>query len=66
VEEIGVEKMWINDLEEVKSVEKCEHGKKHNKFMWKNITFLVVCDSLLGRNGTRGKHDLVVIELLCS
>jgi hypothetical protein len=28
VEKIGIEKMWINDLEEVKSVEKCHYGKK--------------------------------------
>ncbi len=42
VEKIGVEKTWINDLEEVKSMEKCECGKKRNKFPWKNITYLVV------------------------
>ncbi len=66
VEKIGVVKTWINDLEEVKSVEKCECGKQRNKFPWKNIAFLVVCHSLLGRNGTRGKYDLVVIQLLCS
>jgi len=39
---IGVEKTWINDLEEVKSVEKCQCGKKRDKFPWKNITYLVV------------------------
>jgi len=32
---IGVEKTWI-------SVEKCQHGKKRDKFPWKNITYLVV------------------------
>jgi hypothetical protein len=42
VEKIGVEKTWINDLEEVKSVEKCQCGKKPEKFPWKNITYLVV------------------------
>ncbi len=35
VEKIGVEKTWINDLEEVKSVEKCQCGKKREKFRWK-------------------------------
>jgi hypothetical protein len=39
---IGVEKTWINDLEEVKSVEKCQCGKKRDKFPRKNITYLVV------------------------
>jgi hypothetical protein len=39
---IGVERTWINDLEEVKSVEKCQRGKKRDKFPWKNITYLVV------------------------
>ncbi len=39
---IGVEKAWINDLEEVKSVEKCQCGKKRDKFPWENITYLVV------------------------
>jgi hypothetical protein len=39
---IGVEKTWINDLEEVKSVKKCQCGKKRDKFPWKNITYLVV------------------------
>jgi hypothetical protein len=29
VEKIGIEKMWINDSEEVKSVEKCHYGKKY-------------------------------------
>jgi hypothetical protein len=47
---IGVEKTWINELEEVKSMEKCQCGKKHDKFPWKNITYLVVppicCPSL--------------------
>jgi hypothetical protein len=38
----GVEKTWINDLEEVKSVEKCQCGNKRDKFPWKNITYLVV------------------------
>ncbi len=42
VEKIGVKKTWINDLEEVKSVEKCQCGKKSDKFPWKNITYLVV------------------------
>jgi hypothetical protein len=42
LEKIGVEKRWINGLEEVKNVEKCECGKKRNKFPWKNITYLVV------------------------
>jgi hypothetical protein len=28
---------WINDLEEVKSVEKCPCGKKRNKFLWKKL-----------------------------
>ncbi len=42
LEKIGSEKTWINDLEEMKSVEKCECGKKRNKFLWKNITYLVV------------------------
>jgi hypothetical protein len=32
---IGVEKTWI-------SVEKCQRGKKRDKFPWKNITYLVV------------------------
>ncbi len=32
---IGVEKTWI-------SVEKCQRGKKGDKFPWKNITYLVV------------------------
>jgi hypothetical protein len=36
------EKTWINDLEELKSVEKCQCGKKREKFPWKNITYLVV------------------------
>jgi hypothetical protein len=35
-------KAWINDLEEVKSVEKCQCGKKREKIPWKNITYLVV------------------------
>ncbi len=38
VEKIGIEKTWINDLEEVKSVEKCQCGKKCENFPWKNIT----------------------------
>ncbi len=42
VEKICVEKTWINDLEEVKSVKKCQCGKKRDKFPWKNITYLVV------------------------
>jgi hypothetical protein len=29
VEKIGIEKMRINDSEEVKSVEKCHYGKKN-------------------------------------
>jgi hypothetical protein len=33
---IGVEKTLI-------SVEKCQRGKKRDKFSWKNITYLVVC-----------------------
>jgi hypothetical protein len=45
VEKIGVEKTWINDLEEVKSVEKCQCGKKRDKFPWKNITYLVVVET---------------------
>jgi len=44
-EKIGVEKTWINDLEEVKSMEKCHCGKKHEKFRWKNIKYLVVPSS---------------------
>jgi hypothetical protein len=32
-------------LEEVKSVEKCQCGKKRDKFPWKNITYLVVASS---------------------
>jgi hypothetical protein len=39
---IDVDKTWINDLEEVKSVEKCQRGNKRDKFPWKNITYLVV------------------------
>ncbi len=42
VEKIGVEKTSINGLEEVKSVEKYQCGKKRDKFEWKNITYLVV------------------------
>ncbi len=29
--------MWINDLEEVKSVEKCQYGKRRDKFLWKKL-----------------------------
>ncbi len=47
VEKIGVEKTWINDLEEVKSVEKCQCGKKRENFPWKNITYLVVVTGCL-------------------
>jgi len=32
VEQIGVDKMWINDLEGMKSVEKCECGKNCKNF----------------------------------
>jgi len=46
---IGVEETWINDLEEVKSVEKCQCGKKRDKFPWKNITYLVVILARFGR-----------------
>jgi len=42
VGKICVEKTWINDLEEVKRVEKCRCGKKHEKIQQKNITYLVV------------------------
>ncbi len=42
VEKNGVEKTSINGLEEVKSVEKYQCGKKRDKFAWKNITYLVV------------------------
>ncbi len=35
---IGVEKTWI-------SVEKCQRGKKRDKFQWKNITYLVVASA---------------------
>jgi hypothetical protein len=41
---IGVEKTSINDLEEVKSVGKCQCGKKRDKFPWKNIIYLVVAE----------------------
>ncbi len=44
VKKIGFEKTSINDLEEVKSVEKCQCGKKRDKFPWKNITYLVVAE----------------------
>jgi hypothetical protein len=47
VEKIGVEKKWINDLEEVKSVVKCQCGKKRENFPWKNITYLVVVTGCL-------------------
>jgi hypothetical protein len=36
-----MEKLWKNDLEEVKSVEKCQCGKKCEKLPWKNTTYLV-------------------------
>jgi hypothetical protein len=39
---LALKKTWINDLEEVKSVDKCQCGKKCEKFPWKNITYLVV------------------------
>jgi hypothetical protein len=42
VEKIRLEKTWINDLEEVKRVEKCQCGKKREKIQRKNITYLVV------------------------
>jgi hypothetical protein len=42
VEKICLEKTWINDLEEMKRVEKCQCGKKREKFQRKNITYLVV------------------------
>ncbi len=42
VEKIGVENTWINYLEEVKSVGKCQCGKKRDKLPWKVITYLVV------------------------
>jgi hypothetical protein len=42
VGKIGIDKTWINDLEGMKSVEKCECRNKCNKFPWKNITYLVV------------------------
>jgi hypothetical protein len=42
LEKIGFEKMSINGLDEVKSVEKYQGGKKRDKFAWKNITYLVV------------------------
>jgi hypothetical protein len=41
VEKFGFEKTWINDSEEVKSVEKFQCGIKREKFLWKNITYLV-------------------------
>jgi len=41
VEKIGVEKTWVNDLEELKSMAKCQCGKKRENFPWKNITYLV-------------------------
>ncbi len=53
VEKIGVEETWINDLEEVKSVEKCQCGKKRDKFPWKNITYLVVNGSAKHNPGRR-------------
>jgi len=39
---LALAKTWINDLEEVKSVEKCQCGKKSENFPWKNITYIVV------------------------
>jgi hypothetical protein len=42
VEKIGFEKTWINESEEVKRVEKRHCGIKCEKFLWKNITYLVV------------------------
>ncbi len=41
---VASKKALIKDLEEVKSVEKCQCGKKREKFPWKNITYLVVTD----------------------
>jgi hypothetical protein len=40
-------------VEEVKSVEKCQCGKKRDKFPWKNITYLVVNGSAKHNPGRR-------------
>jgi len=35
-------KMWINDTEEVKSVEKCHYGKKKSQNSMEKNTYLIV------------------------